>query len=159
MKYIEGDLISLAKNGDFDVIGHGCNCMSVMRAGIAVQMARHFDCDKFPLELKGPNINKLGQIDWIVLTMCKGTNEFDFSDFDVAIVNMYTQYQPSATTRPLDYEALTLCLRKMNIVFKGKCIGLPRIGSGLAGGEWTRIEKIIETELKDCDVTVVNFKQ
>lgn len=158
MKYIDGDLIELAKNGAFDVIAHGCNCVCVMRAGIAVQMAKHFDCDKFPLELKGSNINKLGQIDYLVFTQCMGTSEFDFSDFDLAVVNAYTQYQPSTTTKPLDYEALTLCLRKMNVVFKGNRIGLPRIGSGLAGGEWTRIEKIIETELMDCDVTVVNFK-
>jgi len=42
MKYqeIEGDLIKLAKQGEFDVITHGCNCHNIMGAGIALQMDR-----------------------------------------------------------------------------------------------------------------------
>jgi O-acetyl-ADP-ribose deacetylase (regulator of RNase III) len=61
--------------------------------------------------------------------------------------------------RPLDYEALTLCLRKINKIFSGKKIGLPQIGSGLAGGNWNRIQSIIQQELRDCDVTVVIYKK
>jgi O-acetyl-ADP-ribose deacetylase (regulator of RNase III) len=59
--------------------------------------------------------------------------------------------------KPLDYEALTLGLRKMNFLFAGKKIGLPKIGAGLAGGDWSRIKEIIQTELNDCDVTVINY--
>ena len=40
-------------------------------------------------------------------------------------------------------------------MFSGKHIGLPKIGAGLAGGDWNIIKKIIQTELKDCKVTVV----
>ena len=47
---IEGDLIALAKQGKFDVITHGCNCMSNMGAGIAPQMAKAFGVDQYPLE-------------------------------------------------------------------------------------------------------------
>jgi hypothetical protein len=32
----------------------------------------------------------------------------------------------------LDYEALALCLRKINHTFKGKHVGLPQIGCGIA---------------------------
>lgn len=35
MKEIEGDLIQMALNGDFDIIAHGCNCFNTMRSGIA----------------------------------------------------------------------------------------------------------------------------
>lgn len=31
------------------------------------------------------------------------------------------------------------------------------IGSHLAGGDWGIIKKIIQSELKDCDVTIVIF--
>lgn len=65
-KEIEGDLITYARNGMFDVIVHGCNCLCSMGAGIAPQMAKNFNCDKFPLEsdeFKG-DINKLGSIDY-----------------------------------------------------------------------------------------------
>jgi O-acetyl-ADP-ribose deacetylase (regulator of RNase III) len=43
--------------------------------------------------------------------------------------------------------------------FTGKKIGLPLIGAGLAGGDWTIIEKIIEEELEGEDVTVVVWER
>jgi ribonucleoside-diphosphate reductase beta chain len=42
INYTDGDLITLAKAGKFDVIAHGCNCHSTMGAGIAPQMAKAF---------------------------------------------------------------------------------------------------------------------
>jgi len=39
-----------------------------------------------------------------------------------------------------------------------KRIGLPRIGAGLAGGDWATIEAIIEEELGAHDVTVVEYQ-
>jgi O-acetyl-ADP-ribose deacetylase (regulator of RNase III) len=158
-KEVWGDLIELAKRGQFDVIGHGCNCFCAMSAGIAPQMATAFGCNQFPMEDKSTSgdINKLGQIDWKVLTLAGGSSEFDIFEFDLAVVNIYSQYTPKVALKPLDYEALTLGLRKMNHLFKGKRVGLPLIGGGLAGGDPIRIVKIIQTELKDCNVTLVKW--
>jgi O-acetyl-ADP-ribose deacetylase (regulator of RNase III) len=36
---------------------------------------------------------------------------------------------------------------------------MPKIGAGLAGGDWNRIKKIIQTELKDCKVTIVIYNK
>jgi len=82
---------------------------------------------------------------------------------DTTVVNLYSQYHYGKNHKdgvklPIDYEALTLGLRKMNHVFKGKRIGLPQIGCGLAGGDPIVVKKIIKNELKDCNVTVVLFK-
>jgi len=82
---------------------------------------------------------------------------------DIIVVNSYTQYNygknhKDGVAKPIDYEALTLCLRKINKTFAGKHIGLPKIGAGLAGGDWNRIKKIIQTELKDMKVSVVIYK-
>jgi O-acetyl-ADP-ribose deacetylase (regulator of RNase III) len=152
---IDGDLIVLAKAGEFDVITHGCNCMCTMGAGIAPQMASAFGCDLFKLEdqkYRG-DINKLGQIDSFLVSR-KDLKRAIF------VVNSYTQYDYRRTGgAPLDYEALTLCLRKINKQFKGKHIGLPKIGAGLAGGDWNKISEIIKKELKDCQITIVNFKK
>lgn len=156
---IEGDLIKLALEGKFDVIGHGCNCFCTMGAGIAPQMAKAFGCDQYTKErgiFKG-DINKLGTIEYEYFPVMDSDKEF-------AVVNMYTQYgfdanHSNGTSHPLDYEALTLCLRKMNHIFKGKHIGLPQIGCGLAGGDWSIVSEIIKRELKDCNVTVVIFKK
>jgi O-acetyl-ADP-ribose deacetylase (regulator of RNase III) len=166
---IDGDLIILAKEGKFDVIGHGCNCLSTMGAGIAPQMARAFGCDKYEMETWGPNIKKLGNVDFQVMVLeddiarpfFYGYN--DLNNPELVVCNLYTQYSygrnhKDGVSKPIDYEALTLCMRKMNVLFKGKHIGLPRIGAGLAGGDWNRIKTIIQDELSDCKVTIVNYK-
>lgn len=170
---IHGDLITLANAGTFEVITHGCNCHCMMGAGIAPQMAKAFRCDTFKMERedhKG-DINKLGTIDYELLYFSNWDKKFqrypDEGDeilYKLYVVNSYTQYNYGANhadgvARPLDYDALTLCLRKMNLIFKGKHIGLPQIGAGLAGGNWNRIKSIIQQELRDCRVTVVIYKK
>lgn len=162
---INGDLIKLALQGEFDVIAHGCNCQCVMGAGIAPQMAKAFGVDEYPMEspdYKG-SINKLGTIEfekqWFPLPTTTGVN---FGGFSLFVVNAYTQFNygrnhADGDKKPVDYDAITMVMKKMNHIFKGKHIGLPKIGAGLAGGDWRIISGIIERELKDCDVTIVNY--
>lgn len=116
------------------------------------------------------DINKLGNIDYgkVIINLLTGRLLIGYSlpkpEFiiEFTVVNAYTQYHYGRNHRdgvqtPIDYEALTLCMRKMNKVFNGQHIGLPKIGAGLAGGDWNRIKKIIQDEFTDCDVTVVVF--
>ena len=161
-KEIKGDLIELALKGEFDVIAHGCNCFCTMGAGIAVAMKNTFGCDTFDQEMPGlkGDVNKLGNIDY-------EEKEIDFPDNSyqvIYVVNAYTQYHygknhADGKTNPIDYEALTLCMRKINHTFKGKDIGLPQIGAGLAGGDWNKIKSIIQRELVDCNVTIVIYNK
>lgn len=147
-KEVKGDLIELALADSFEVIAHGCNCFCVQKSGLAPQMVRAFSTDKFLMEQphRVGDITKLGNI--------------DYQDRDgLFVVNCYTQFSYDVSIKPLDYEALTLCLRKMNIVFKHAHIGLPMIGCHLAGGDWNRVKEIIKTELKDCEVTIVIYNK
>lgn len=157
---IEGNLISLSLLGNFDVIAHGCNCFNVMGAGIALQMRNVFNCNilddlehtVIQEDEEASNIELLGTISWF-----RPHESFSINcPKDLVAINAYTQYQPGPN---LDYEALTLCMRKINHIFKGKHIGLPQIGAGIAGGDWNRIKTIIQQELKDCDVTVVIYNK
>ena len=154
LNYADGDLIKMAKNGDFDLIAHGANCFCVMGGGIARQIHKEIpeayaaDCQT----VKG-DINKLGNYTSAEITT-------DTNVVGVLILNCYTQYGFTGYDKnspPVDYEAIALCMRKINHNFKGKHIGLPLIGSGLAGGDWDRIEDIIYRELVDMDVTIVKF--
>ena len=159
-KEVKGDLIKMALKGEFHVIAHGCNCFCTMGAGIAVPMAHHFGCDKYPmeqLEYRG-DINKLGTIEGKPFVVA---NQHFSGMF--AVVNAYTQFgfgrnHENETDAPLDYEALTLCLKKINHKFTGLDVGLPKIGCGLAGGDWKKVKKIIKKELNKCNVTVVIFE-
>jgi len=149
---VKGDLIELAKEGSFDVIVHGCNCFCTMGAGIAPQMAQAFGADKFPLEkaeYKGA-INKLGMIDSHLVG-------------NVVVANAYTQYgfganHEGGSKMPLDYQALILCLKKLNHTYEGKKIGLPQIGCGLAGGDWDIVKGLIQKHMKNVEVTVVIYQ-
>ncbi len=63
---------------------------------------------------------------------------------------------------PIRYEALAQCLEKVAAKAEelGATIHMPRIGCGLAGGEWSRIEPIIEEQVcqKGMPVTVYDFE-
>jgi O-acetyl-ADP-ribose deacetylase (regulator of RNase III) len=154
-KEIEGDLITMALEGNFDVIAQGVNCFCTQKKGLAVEFVKNFRTDQYEMEQpqhKG-DINKLGTIEYDYRFQNKGK--------ELIVVNCYTQYSYAKKGEIgdlfLDYDALKLCVKKMNHIFKGKKIGLPKIGAGLAGGDWALIQLIIETYLKDCEVTVVNF--
>lgn len=68
MKTVHGDLIQMTYDWEFDVIGHGCNCFCVQKAGIAKQMVKHFGTDYKngfftpEDEMYRGDINKLGTI-------------------------------------------------------------------------------------------------
>jgi 5'-nucleotidase len=135
---IEGDILELSKKQE--VIAHGCNCQSKMGAGLAPKMAEKFGCDKFEMELMGPDKSKLGKIDH---KKVDGIN----------IVNAYTQegYGPG---KQVDYDAIINCMRAINKRFAGHTVSLPKIGAGLGGGDWDIIKDIIKRELVDCWVTI-----
>ncbi len=170
-KEIEGNLITLALQGRFEVIAHGCNCYCTMGAGLAPQMADTFGCDEYPLEspLRRGDIDKLGRIDFQKVYVREDGRVMGAyappkppGMKDLYVVNCYSQYgfginHKEGQVAPLDYEALTLCLRKMNKQFKGMHIGLPMIGCHLAGGKWEIVQKIIQKEFVDCNVTVVIY--
>jgi O-acetyl-ADP-ribose deacetylase (regulator of RNase III) len=162
----DGDLIELAEAGEFDVVAHGCNCFCTMGNGIAPQMAEAFGCDNFTLEsaIYEGNINKLGQINYETFAIRDdGKIVFDKPQYKgkkLSVVNAYTQYdfKHHKSQINLDYEALTLCMRKIAHTFEGSHVGLPKIGCGLAGGDWDQVRQIIIKELsKKCKVTIVNY--
>lgn len=154
MKEISGDLLKLAKLGKFDVIVHGCNCQGVMGKGIAKQIKEqfhyNFECDE------------MGEIPGTI-------KECYYHEYDLLVVNAYTQvhyinvesthhnHKGLKDDAEARYGYIKKCLNYINKHHKGERIGLPLIGCGLAGGNWSVVKKIIEEELKDCDVTIVHY--
>lgn len=146
---IEGNLIDLAFEGRFDLIAHGCNCYKTMGAGIAKEIA-----NRIPEAFRADHRDDRFSI--MRLGCFTSADKMIDSNVGFTILNLYTQYNPGAN---IDYEALTLCLRKVNMMYKDCHIGLPYIGAGIAGGDWNRILTIIKEELKDMQVTIVKFKK
>lgn len=82
---------------------------------------------------------------------------------DIVVVNMFAQdgFVGGSRKVAVDYEALEWCLGKLvNFAKRNEAsIHMPRIGCGLAGGRWEKVEPIIVRNLcdRDVDVTVYDF--
>lgn len=148
IRYVDGDLLKLADEGNFDVIAHGCNCFCVMGSGIAPQIkAKYPEAYDADCATTAGDINKLGTITHTLNTK-------------PIVVNIYSQYDTKGRREgkmDLDYNALRSGIKAMKEKFSGKRFGLPLIGAGLAGGDWTIIEKIIEEETRGEYVTIVRY--
>ena len=147
MKIIEGDLIKLAVDKQFDLIIHGCNCFCTMGAGIALSIRNHFpEAYEADSNTQTGDKEKLGSFSFATVTRGNHT---------ITIVNAYTQYHWDGEGVLLDYTALEKCLRAIKIKFTGKRIGYPKIGAGLARGDWERIQTIIDKTLSGEDHCLV----
>lgn len=71
---------------------------------------------------------------------------------DIWVCNMIAQkgYRSANNPVPLQYDALKECLIELNSLIKDiSCsVHMPRIGCGLAGGKWDRVEEIINSCLE-----------
>jgi O-acetyl-ADP-ribose deacetylase (regulator of RNase III) len=79
------------------------------------------------------------------------------NDHRMEVVNAYTQfdYRQHGDEVLVDYLAVRSCMKWLKERYSGQRIGLPRIGAGLAGGDWEIIRQIIDEELAGEDVTLV----
>jgi len=153
MKTINGDLVQLALAGEFDVIIHGCNCLCTMGSGIAKTIREYFP-KAYEIDqetIKGDK-NKLGKYSCIKIER----NDLKY----LHIVNAYTQYKyANRNIQNADYDAIRSVMKKIKEDFTGLRIGYPKIGAGLAGGDWNIISKIIDEELDGENHTLVIFNK
>ncbi len=129
---LQGDLLE----SDCEVIAHGCNCFCNMGAGIAVQIKY-----KHPMAFNIDFLTKRGD--------AKKLGTFTAVDLGaVTIYNLYTQYR-YGRGKHLDEDALVSALEVMKEDIEAKYdewpkVGIPRIGCGLAGGDWKLVKPLIE---------------
>lgn len=80
---------------------------------------------------------------------------------DIWVVNMIAQQGIGTGSKgpPIRYDALALCLSDLDKIARTlkASIHLPRIGTGLAGGKWDRIEPLITKLLDEHAVYVYDW--
>lgn len=144
IKVISGDLLKATEN----IIGHQVNCQGVMGSGIAKALRDTYPtlfpaykayCDQHtPEELAGKC--------QIVKTGSKYT------------ANLFGQLNYGRRNiRYTDYDALKQALTSLRTeaAANGLSVALPyNIGCGLANGDWSEVERIIETVFEDYEVTL-----
>jgi len=151
MRYIKGDLVKLAQQDYFDVIVHGCNCFCTMGAGVAKTIKQVFpEAYKADCQTRKGDRSKLGTYTSAECITKSGSN--------ITVINAYTQFRYGRDKQHVNYKAVEKALRTVNMNNQHFRIGLPKIGCGLAGGDWTRVESIIDDVMNDCDVTIVEYQ-
>ena len=153
--YSTGNLIEKAYNGDFDIIIHCCNCFNNMGAGIA-----KFIKQKWPDAYNADNKTMKGDSSKLgTFTFAKVKTKYNA---DFYIVNAYGQYHyakpPIGKEVNLDEEALRNSFLSVNNYFKNMKdarIGIPKIGAGLAKGNWNNIENIIKESFTNFEAVEV----
>lgn len=143
MKYVKGDLIRAALDGKFDVIGHGCNCFINFGAGIAKAIKLNFP-EAYKADVRNGghgDKKKLGTVSKAEIG-------------SLIVLNCYTQHSYGRGIN-VDYNAIRSCMKEIKVLYSGKRIGLPKIGCGLAKGDWKVVSQIIEEELNGEDVTIM----
>lgn len=148
-------MVELIKGNIFetncDIIIHGCNCRGGFGYGLAEQIKT-----KFPLAEKA-YFNKFNSVGW---------NLGDIQIVDCGnkkIINAATQYDygsPKSGKVFIDYDAIRKCLELTKKYAKGfgLSIASPKIGSSLGGGDWKKIEKIMQEVFTDYNIKVYYLK-
>lgn len=152
LNYVDGNAISMfIEAGDNIAFAQGCNCGCRMGRGIALEVKRRlpemYEIDQKTLPWSR---DKLG-------TFTKAVYSGNAVGY-----NLYTQFSHSNESDMLCMKAVRNCFRNMfkDMLDRGiPTVIIPKIGAGLARGDWEEIEKVILEELPESlNVLVVNYK-
>lgn len=153
--FLVGDATYPQEKG-FKIIAHICNDIGVWGGGFVLAINKRWTQPKERYLLwhkKGPNF-KLGATLFVHVAP------------DITVANMVAQRGLrilGVNPKPIRYKSLENCLRMVAQKAKEKnaSVHIPRIGCGLAGGDWSIIEEIINEQLieQDIDVFVYDFKK
>lgn len=149
INYIHGDVFTSKAN----IIAHGCNCRGGFGAGIAVQVVK-----KFP-KAKEMYMTKFHEKGWTV-----GEVQLVEVGPHLYIANCATQDRygsPKGGQVYVSYEGFEVVMKELYRICKEKnyTLAMPKIGSDLAGGDWNRLESIINKVFIDLSVDVYIYKK
>jgi O-acetyl-ADP-ribose deacetylase (regulator of RNase III) len=135
MKEIIGDILDIKKG----LICHQTNTRGVAGAGLALQIR-----NMYPAWYK--NYRENFEIYRYSLGECTYFYPLGLGE-NFAICNMYAQDHYGSEKRQTNYYAFSQCLTEIKKDFAARLqIYFPyKIGCGLAGGDWTIIQEMIET--------------
>ncbi len=152
--YLKGDAINPQIKGN-KIIIHICNDIGGWGKGFVMAISKRWKNPETEYRnwfQSGENFN-LGEIQIVRV------------EEDIWICNMIGQHKTISNSKgipPIRYEAVEKCLEKLTdeALKLNASIHMPRIGCGLAGGNWEEIEPIIEKTLlkNNVEVYVYDFE-
>lgn len=150
--YLKGDAtkpLDLNKGGNM-IIAHVCNNVGAWGAGFVLALSKRWaDPEKF-YRMYGKDY-ALGQVQFVQV------------EPNITVANMIAQNNVISVTGidnpSIDYVALKSSLQSVyeKALLMNASVHMPKIGSGLAGGDWDVIEEIINKVFTDIEVYVYIF--
>lgn len=149
ISYLKGDVTSPKGFGP-RIVAHICNDRGGFGKGVALAVANRWpDAKVYYKRWYASDDFKLGRIQ--VVSVEQG----------LWVANMVAQqgYKTASNPEPLCYESLRGCLVELaaEAEIHEATICMPRIGTGLAGGDWDVIEPLIRETLGNQDVYVYDL--
>jgi O-acetyl-ADP-ribose deacetylase (regulator of RNase III) len=146
IKYVKGDATQPIGEGN-KIIVHVCNDIGAWGAGFVLAISKKWKQPEIAYHLMKDK--SLGKVDFIRV------------ENDIMIANMIAQKgigRDPEGNPPINYGALRITLNEVNrqAYMTGSSIHMPRIGCGLAGGDWNKVEEIIK-DVMSVPVTVYDF--
>jgi O-acetyl-ADP-ribose deacetylase (regulator of RNase III) len=134
LEEIQGDVFKAKEQ----ILIHGCNCHNAMGSGVAKTIRKIYPGAWLEDQktLWGDK-NKLG-------TFTSWSGKHYYYDQDITVINLYSQYKYGHTEVYADYKAILDGLKQVEFVYRGASFAMPRIGAGLARGDWAKIKDIIK---------------
>jgi len=153
INYVTGDATNPQSDG-FKVIVHVCNNIGAWGAGFVMALSKKWDQPE--REYREMNHRDLGMIDLVQV------------QDDIAICNLIGQEgtikrNVTRNLPPVRYVAIEKGLQELVAINSYRhpndklSVHMPRIGSGLAGGNWKIIETIIEETLCAAGIEVTVY--
>jgi O-acetyl-ADP-ribose deacetylase (regulator of RNase III) len=152
LKVLKGDATSPQARG-VKVIAHVCNDLGKWGKGFVMALSARWD----ELERAYRDWHRRRAENDFGL----GAVQFVQVEPHVWVANMVAQHgvRGGSKTPPIRYEAVGRCLEKVaeKALELDASVHMPRIGCGLAGGRWERIEPLVVKALCEKDVAVTVY--
>lgn len=140
--------------GEYDVVLIGTNLYCTMSQGVQLKVMLNYPYvyDK-NLETRYGDVDKLGTV-----LHCEKEGE---PTFCLCFITVGYNFRPDKEKDYLSYEALEKCLRLVNVLYKGKRVACPLLGSSRfdGNGDRDRILEIFNENTSDIDLTVYDYFQ
>jgi len=164
IKYVTGDATEPVVDDGLRVIVHVCNDIGKWGAGFTRALSDKWKSpgEYYKRQFKYAKVKpKLGDVQW------------QFPDINLAVVNMIAMKGVKhfgRTNAPIRYDALEQCLEKAKEGAVAAAFGdptrkpqrltfhMPRIGAGLAGGDWEKIECLLDEVFWDIEAYVYDLE-
>ncbi len=152
INYLEGDATDPAGN-DAKILVHICNDVGAWGKGFVLAISKRWKEPErqFKEWHKSQSDHELGQVQFIRVR----------PDLEVANLIGQVGLRSRKGVPPIRYKAVEAGLSRVaeHALSGGASVHMPRIGCGLAGGEWDRIETLINATLgaRGVRVTVYDF--